>query len=136
MSTIVLMKVIADTNIFLSVALDEPEKAQIISATVKSSLLSPEILPYEIGNAISKLVRRGLASPEKAQEIFRTIQKIPIRLLPINISEALKISSKFKIYSYDAYFLECAIENNCPIISLDKQMVRIAKKLNIKIVEL
>jgi predicted nucleic acid-binding protein len=132
----VLVSIIADTKVFLSVTLDEPEKSEIIKATAKASLISPEILPYEIGNALSKLVRRDLETPESALEIFSTTQLIPVRLMPVNIVEALNIASKFKIYSYDAYFLECAIEHNAPLLSLDRQMLRVAKELYIKIVDL
>ena len=52
------MDIIADTNIFLVVALDEPEKNNIISLTWGCELISPEILPYEIGNAFSTMVKR------------------------------------------------------------------------------
>ena len=130
------MKIIVDTNIFLAVALGEPEREAIISSSANSKLVSPEILPYEIGNAISKMVRRNLITPSKANQVFSATQKIPVELRPVNIKESLKISSKFKIYSYDAYFLECAIENNAPVLSLDRQMLRVAAELNIKIVEL
>ena len=130
------MKIIADTNTFIAVALGEPERDSIVEATLKAKLVSPEILPYEIGNAISKMVRKDLIPPSRANEIFKTTQYIPVELRAISISEAIKISLKFKIYSYDAYFLECAIENNAPILSLDRQMLRIAKELKINVVEL
>jgi len=130
------MKAVADTNTFLSVALYEPEREAIIRSTADSNLISPEILPYEIGNAISKMVKRDLASPNKALEIFEFTQRIPVQLKSINISQALKISSRFQIYAYDAYFLQCAIENNAPIISLDQQMLKVARELNIKILEI
>ena len=52
------MRLVADTNIFLAVALDEPEKEQIIQATAGADIIAPEILPYEIGNALSAMVKR------------------------------------------------------------------------------
>ena len=52
------MKIVADTNIFLAVALNEPEKKEIIALTVGHELIAPEILPFEIGNALSALVKR------------------------------------------------------------------------------
>ena len=56
--TIVQMKIIADTNIFLAVVLEEPEKGRIIQLTAGHELAAPEILPYEIGNALTALVKR------------------------------------------------------------------------------
>ena len=46
------MKIIADTNIFLAVVLEEPEKGRIIQLTAGHELAAPMILPYEIGNAL------------------------------------------------------------------------------------
>ena len=40
------------TNIFLSAALDEKSKSKIVSITQGCDIYAPEILPYEIGNAI------------------------------------------------------------------------------------
>ena len=56
--TNVLMDIIADTNIFLAIALNEPEKEQIIQLTSGVNIIAPEILPYEIGNAFSAMIKR------------------------------------------------------------------------------
>jgi len=53
------MNIVSDTNIFLAVALNEPEKANIIQLTAKANAISPEILPYEVGNALSAMVKRN-----------------------------------------------------------------------------
>jgi hypothetical protein len=40
------MKIIADTNTFIAVALNEPEKEFIISLTEGHDLVAPEVLPF------------------------------------------------------------------------------------------
>ena len=52
------MNIVVDTNIFLASVLDEPEKQHIIELTVGSYIVAPTILPYEIGNALTALVKR------------------------------------------------------------------------------
>ena len=47
--TIVLMNVIADTNVFFAAALKEPERKGLIKLTDGYKLSAPNILPYEIG---------------------------------------------------------------------------------------
>ena len=136
MSPIVLMKIIADTNTFLCVALGEPERESIIASTQSSALFAPEILPYEIANAISKMVRRKLITPKQAQETLNHSLQIPVSLKAVAIDKSLKIASEYGIYAYDAFFLQAAIENQAPIISLDKQLLKTASKLNIKTVSI
>ncbi|MDQ6963387.1 MAG: hypothetical protein Q9M13_00540 [Mariprofundales bacterium] len=60
------MNLVSDTNIFLTVALDEPEKANIIQLTSKANTISSEILPYEIGNALSAMVKRNRLTKDEA----------------------------------------------------------------------
>lgn len=129
------MRVIADTNIFLAVVLDEPEKAKIIELTSGFELLAPDVLPFEIGNAITAMMKKKLITADEAPLIWDATQLIPVELSTIGIREALNIAIEHNIYAYDAYFLQCAIKHQCPLITLDHQMKEIGKNLKIEILE-
>ena len=60
------MNIISDTNIFLAVALNEPEKDTIIELTSNVTAVAPEILPYEIGNALSAMIKRKQVTYDEA----------------------------------------------------------------------
>ncbi len=132
--TIVCM-VVSDTNIFLAVALDEPEKQHIIQLTSKADAIAPEILPYEIGNALSAMIKRNQITHDEALSAQKIASLIPVRLISIDIQQALKLAIEFNIYAYDAYFLHCAKSMSQPLITLDKRMKQVAKKLNIDVLE-
>jgi len=127
------MDIIADTNIFLAVALDEPEKNNIIQLTSGSEIFSPEILPYEIGNALSAMVKRKKITKKEALSAQNRVNSIPVRLVNIDIYQALKLAIKFNIYAYDAYFLHGAKTLSHPLITLDKRMKQVANELNIEL---
>ncbi|MCP4252626.1 MAG: type II toxin-antitoxin system VapC family toxin [Candidatus Scalindua sp.] len=129
------MDIIADTNIFLAIALDEPEKEYIIEMTSESDAHSPEILPYEIGNALTAMIKRGQISKKEALSTFEITRNIPVRLLPADIPKALDIAMRFNIYAYDAYFIQVAQFMACPLLTLDKKMKEVAGKLNISLLE-
>ncbi len=129
------MNIIADTNIFLAVALDEPEKEHIIQNTSGIDLISPEILPYEIGNALSAMVKRKQLKPEEALQAEQKTRIIPVRLVAIDVQKSLKLAIKFNIYAYDAYFLHCAKSLKYPLLTFDKRMKQVANELNIEILE-
>ena len=67
--------------------------------------------------------------------IFSVTQKVPVKLIKVDIPKALSIALTHNIYAYDAYFLQCAVAASCSILSLDKKLIEIAQKLNIKVVE-
>lgn len=129
------MDIVADTNIFLAVALNEPEKSRIIEITSASNAISPDILPYEIGNALMAMIKRHKLSKEEALSTFEITQRIPVRLISVDIKKALEIAIQFNIYAYDAYFIQCAQSISCPLLTLDKRLKEIAKSLNILVLE-
>lgn len=129
------MNIVSDTNIFLAVVLNEPEKQRIIQITSGSNVVAPEILPYEIGNALSAMHNRRQITNKEALSAQRATKKIPVRLVAIDIEKALRLAMEFRIYAYDAYFLQCAKSLSSPLITLDNRMQQVAAKLNIDVLE-
>lgn len=129
------MKLLVDANIFLAVILNEPEKTDIIKLTKSCDLISPEILPYEIGNALSAMLRRNRLSENQLHTCFEIFKRIPVRLVPVDIEKSLQIVSKHKIYAYDSYYLEVASRLNLKLLSLDQKMIKVAQSIDINTVE-
>jgi len=129
------MKIIADTNTFLAVVLNEPEKKQIVTLTVGHELAAPKILPFEIGNALSAMVKRGRLSKIEAMTAFEETMQIPVELRDIVIMNALDIACRNKIYAYGAYFLECALSLRGPLLTLDGRMKETARAVGVKLWE-
>ncbi len=130
------MQLIADTNIFLAIALEEPEKADIVRLTCGAEIAAPEILPYEIGNALSAMFKRGRITAEQVLAVRGVTEQVPVRLLPVDVGKALEIALTFNIYAYDAYFLQCARTLGCPLMTLDRRMQSVASELEIEHMEL
>jgi predicted nucleic acid-binding protein len=129
------MEIVADASAFLAVVLDESDRDWVIEKTLGERIVSPEILPYEIGNALSAIRKRNRLNAAEALRAYDISQKIAVKLVPVKIHEALKIAVRFNIYAFDAYYLQCCIENKLPLISLDENMRKTAEKLKIKVVK-
>ena len=129
------MDVVVDTNVFLAVALNEPEKDRIIELTVDAAALAPEILPYEIGNALSAMVKRRRLSEVEALEAEQLAGRIPVRLVGVDVQASLQLALAHNIYAYDAYFLQCARVYSRPLITLDRRMKQVADQIGIKVLE-
>lgn len=129
------MELIADTNIFLAVVLNELSKERIIELTAGAALLAPEILPYEIGNALSAMVKRRKITVEQALAAEKEASLIPVRLIDIDVHAALELALDHNIYAYDAYFLLCAKSYSQPLLTLDQRMKQVANELTIQILE-
>jgi predicted nucleic acid-binding protein len=129
------MELVADASVFLSVALNEADREWVIGKTVACSIVAPEVLPYEIGNALIAVKKRGRLNDHEIMQALEISQKIPVRLVPVKIHDAMKIAIRFNIYAYDAYYVQCCIENKSPLISFDDRMCNVASTLGIKVME-
>ncbi len=129
------MEIIADTNTFLAVVLYEPERDSIIELTTGHELIAPKVLPFEIGNALSAMLKRKRITSDAMSKAWVATQKIPVDLRSIDVAKALEIVADFHIYAYDAYFLVCALSLHAPLLTLDKRMSEISKKLGIATLE-
>ena len=129
------MKITADTNTFIAVALNEPEKSRIIRLTEGHDIIAPDVLPFEIGNALTAMMKKKALKKNEVASAWEAVQHIPVDLRNTDIKSALKIAIKFNIYAYDAYFLECAVNLRAPLLTLDRGMQRVAQKIGITIME-
>ncbi|MBI1318492.1 MAG: PIN domain-containing protein [Candidatus Hydrogenedens sp.] len=125
------MAMVIDTSALLAVVLGEPERPKLIAATEGESLTAPAVLPYEVGNAISAMSKRGRIAPNECLEIWGSFESIPIQLRQIDIAAAIMLADELGIYAYDAYFLQLCLAAKLPLLTLDSAMNRHAAKLGI-----
>jgi predicted nucleic acid-binding protein len=129
------MRIVADTNTFIAVALNEPEKELVISLAEGCDLVAPEVLPFEIGNALTAMMKKNVLQADEMILSWEIVQKIPVGLQRIDFKSALRIATEYNLYAYDAYFLECAASLRSPLLTLDRGMKRIAREMGITVLE-
>ena len=81
------------------------------------------------------MLKRKTLTPDEAVSAYEAVSRIPVRLVSVDIQQALRLALEFNIYAYDAYFIQCAIQLSSPLITLDKRMRQVARDLNIEIIE-
>ncbi|MFZ0131471.1 MAG: type II toxin-antitoxin system VapC family toxin [Desulfobacterales bacterium] len=119
----------------MAVALNEPEKVRIIELTEGHDLIAPDVLPFEIGNALTAMMKKKSLKKEEVESAWDIVQLIPVDLRHTNIKHALSIAIKYNLYAYDAYFLECAENLRSSLLTLDLGMQKAAREMGITILE-
>ena len=125
------MDITIDTSALLAVCTDERSKLRLIEITAGCSLIAPSSVHWEIGNALSAILRRGRVDLAQAQSCVAAYQEIPVRLLDVDLVQALAIAARFRMYAYDAYLLTCAMQSRSPLLSLDGALNKVAGELGI-----
>jgi predicted nucleic acid-binding protein len=129
------MEILLDASAIMTVIADEPESQIVIDCTQDATIVSPNIISCEIANALTRMMRKNvIISEEQMISLVKNFKRIPIEIVNIDIEKALKIAWHYKIYAYDAFYLESAKRLQLPIVTFDEGMKKIGRELGIKII--
>ena len=124
--------IVIDASCILAFLLNQDDNDLVAKTTEKKILIAPTCLPFEIGNALSKMIKRNLLSTTEAILVLHEFYKIPIRLLEPDIANSVVIAAESNSYAYDAYYLNIANQLSEPLFTLDEKMKSTALERGIK----
>jgi predicted nucleic acid-binding protein len=128
------MEILLDASAIIAVIADEPESDIVINCTKNAILVSPYMVTSEIANSLTKMMKKGIINnKEKMIDLIKIFQKIPIKVTEINLEKSIEIAWDYKIYAYDAFYLETAKRLNLPLLTFDNKMRKIGKEIGITI---
>ena len=129
------MDIVIDTSALIAVIADEPDRNLIVELTKGNTLIGPGSIPWEIGNAFSAMFKRNRLSLEESRKGLAIFNSIPIRYIKPDFVNAMTISKQSNMYAYDAYFIDCALRQKAPLLTLDQRLKSAAEHLNINVLE-
>ena len=130
------MLVVTDTSALVAVLTSEPEREAIVRATDGADLVAPASVHWEIGNALSAMLKRRRATAAQVQKVLVAYGAIPLRLVDVDLALALEIAAEHGLYAYDAYLITCALGQRAPLLSLDGGLNHAAKIAGVQLVEM
>ena len=129
------MDIVIDTSALIAVIVGEPERNRLVELTAGNTLIGPGSIPWEIGNAFSAMFKQNRLTMNEAQKGLVIFDSIPLRYIDPDFVNALKISKQADMYAYDAYFLDCAIRQKAPLLTLDRKLKTAAQNLKVATME-
>ena len=123
-----------DASAIIAVIADEPEAQTVINCTQNATIVSPSIISCEIANALTKMMKKNIiVTEEQMINLIKNFKLIPIKKVNIVLEKALEIAWRYKIYAYDAFYLEAAKRLQLPLVTFDGNMRRIGKELGLNV---
>jgi len=129
------MLITIDTSIVMAVLLEEQSKKMIVAQTQGAQLQAPPSILWEVGNALSSLMRRKIVTSHEASSAISVFERIPIRFAEVELGSVVELLARHSMWAYDAYVIECAKKYRTPLMTLDKTQSRIAAEEGIEIIE-
>jgi predicted nucleic acid-binding protein len=128
-------KVVVDASVLIAVVTNESTKARLVQLTQGADLIAPHSIHWEIGNALSAMLKRDRIKFTEALQIVAAYQDIPIRFVDVELAETLTLADRLSMYAYDAYLIRCAIKYKAPLLSLDRGLLHAAQSVKVRILE-
>ena len=118
---------IVDASVLLSAFFPDEAQPQAQAllrqhAAGQVRLKAPELIVYEVSNAVWQAERRGRIPEAQATEILQTTAALHIDLQPLEWGEMLPLARRFGRSAYDAAYLTLAEKLNEQLVTGDKRL--------------
>src|ERR1700731_622199 len=94
------LEIVIDTSALIAVISEQAEKAEMIRLTRGARLIAPPSVHWEIGNALLAMFKRKAIKLSAAIKALKVYGAIPIRMIDIDLVQALQLSQQLNVYAY------------------------------------
>lgn len=125
-------ELVVDANVLVSVVNREPGHERALEAIdTADELFAPELQVYEIANAFTKMVRRGVLTDAEATARRNLVCRVPVAYVSgrrLDVS-AFELSLMTGHSAYDCFYLALAIDRRCPLVTFDARLAAAAERI-------
>ena len=118
-------------------ASDQRYAENVLESMRDADALTPNLWHLEAISVLIGAEKRGEISLGEIERFISQLDNLPIHVEPLTANQAfsrtLILSREYNISSYDASYLELAMREGLPLASLDKKLVKAAKKADVEI---
>jgi predicted nucleic acid-binding protein len=118
---------IVDASVILSAFFPDDEQAQA-QALIRDhvigrvQLTAPDLLVYEVANAVIQARRQGRIRDEQVEGILSSFEGLNIALKPVTWQRLLPLATRFDRSACDAAYLALAEATGQPLVTGDRRM--------------
>ena len=109
----------------------------VLKSLVDAEALVPNLWHLEAANVLLGAEQRGELDTVDVERFIARLEHLPIRVDPLTahqgFNRTLGLSRAHRLSSYDAAYLELAIREELALATLDKDLVKAAKKAGVAV---
>jgi predicted nucleic acid-binding protein len=116
---------------------DQKYAEAVLVRLSEADALVPNLWHLEASNVLLGAEKRGDTSTGEVERFIAQLESLPLHVDPLTANQSfnriMALARAYKLSSYDAAYLELAIREGLPIASLDKDLIKAAKKADVEI---
>jgi predicted nucleic acid-binding protein len=109
----------------------------VLVSLTESDAFIPNLWHLEATNVLLGAEGRGDTTLGEIERFIAQLENLPLHIDPLtarqSFTRTMSLARAYKLSSYDAAYLELAIRENLPLATLDKDLIKAAKKADVAI---
>lgn len=116
---------------------DQEYAEAVLLSLVDVDAFVPNLWHLEATNVLLGAENRGDTTLGEIERFIAQLENLPLHIDPLtarqSFTRTMSLARAYKLSSYDAAYLELAIREGLPLATLDKNLIKAAKKADIEI---
>ena len=133
-------KFVLDTSVAMAWCFEDetnPYADAVLDSLIDNAALAPSIWPLEVGNVLLVAERRNRISQPDSMRFLELLSSLPIKIESFSeqrmFEAVLSLARKFGVSSYDASYLDLAIQTGLKLATLDQSLRKAADRCGVAI---
>ncbi len=133
-------KFVLDTSVAMAWCFEDetnPYADAVLDSLIDNAALAPSIWPLEVGNVLLVAERRNRISQPDSMRFLELLSSLPIKTESFSeqrmFEAVLSLAWKLGLSSYDASYLDLAIQTGLKLATLDQSLRKAADRCGVAI---
>jgi predicted nucleic acid-binding protein len=114
---------------------DQKYAESVLVSLAEVDAVVPNLWHLEAINVLLRAEKRGDTTTGEVERFISQLESLPLHVDPLtanqSFSRTMALARAYKLGSYDAAYLELAVREGLPIATLDKGLIKAAKKADV-----
>lgn len=116
---------------------DQEYAEAVLLSLADTDAVVPNLWHLEATNVLLGAENRGDTTLGEIERFIAQLENLPLHIDPLtarqSFTRTMSLARAYKLSSYDAAYLELAIREGLPLATLDKDLIKAARKADIEI---
>ena len=116
---------------------DQRYAVSVLESISSATALVPDLWHLEAANVLVTAIAQGDIEPGNAERFTSQLRDLPIQVdahtATHTFGTTLALAKAYRLSSYDAAYLELALRQDLPLATLDKALIKAARKSSIEV---
>jgi len=117
---------VIDASALAALLFGEPDADEVADRIRGSTLVCPDLLPFETANVCLKKIRRYPQQRSSLLAAYALLYRMEITQTPVDLNKIVPLAEEKRLTVYDASYLWLARELKADLVTLDRELARAA----------